>query len=132
MTTAEMIRRFFKRACVDLDPAVDEAVFDRIRAAYVKASENGPAESRPVLWRHIMRRPLIQWGIAAAVIVAGLIGSVLLARHRFRDRPGRRTDPSGASQRLSVSNEDHADRSGGQGDKIHLPEIAGVWYQDDH
>jgi hypothetical protein len=77
MTSAEMIKRFFEKAVIGLDPASDEAVFDRIRAAYIKGSQNGSIEFRPVLWRYIMRRPLTRWGIAAAMAMAGLIGMSL-------------------------------------------------------
>lgn len=68
------IREFFRKAAADTLPAMDEKVLARVLAAHDTASPDGSALTRPNVRSTIMRSPVTKVAIAAAVIVAVLIG----------------------------------------------------------
>jgi hypothetical protein len=73
MQPADHIKRWFKDAGLTVRPDADDRVFEDV----AEAQQNGArdkVQARPALWRMTMRNPITQWAVAAAVIVACLIG----------------------------------------------------------
>jgi outer membrane lipoprotein-sorting protein len=72
MKRADDIRRVFQRAGLGLDPDADERIFQDVFQARRKTIQN----PRTVFdrWRKIMKSPLTKVAVAAAVVVAGVIG----------------------------------------------------------
>ncbi len=73
MKPADEIKRLFKRAELSIQPNTDERVFDDVRRAQRQTLEGSPALP-DMTWRSIMKSPIVKFAVAAAVIVACLIG----------------------------------------------------------
>jgi hypothetical protein len=72
MRSADDIRRLFKKAELGIDPDADERVFEDVLQARRQTTQN----PRTVFdrWRTIMKSPLTKVAVAAAVVVACVIG----------------------------------------------------------
>lgn len=72
MNRADDIRRVFQKAGLGLDPDTDERLFQDVLQARRQTLQN----PRTVFdrWRKIMKSPLTKVAVAAAVVVAGVIG----------------------------------------------------------
>jgi len=73
MRSADDIRRLFKNAELGIHPGADERVFEDVLKARQKMTENRPALPEN-MWRVIMKSPLTKLAVAAAVLIAGVIG----------------------------------------------------------
>jgi len=75
MSTADDIRRLFKRAELSIQPDADEQVFQNVLQARQKTKENsGLTWSR---WRMTMKNPITKLAAAAIIAVAGIAGIVM-------------------------------------------------------
>ncbi len=74
MNPAEDIIRHFRKSTLRINRDRHEAIFAGILRAQEQSGESKPASSRPVDWSHIMRNPLTKLAVAAAVLIAGVIG----------------------------------------------------------
>lgn len=77
MKSADNIKRSFKDAVVRTRSAPDEAVFDKIRAAYERSIEDRSAQPKPMFGRFIMKSPKTKPAIAAIIVV--FIGAVIVS-----------------------------------------------------
>lgn len=68
------IRRFFRRAAANTNPKTDEKVLAKVLAAHETASPNDSAVHRSEIRITIMRSSVAKFAIAAAVVVAAIIG----------------------------------------------------------
>jgi hypothetical protein len=73
MRSADDIRRLFRNAELRLRPDADERVFADVVQARHNVTKNLPALPES-LWRVIMKSPLTKLAVAAAVLIAGVIG----------------------------------------------------------
>jgi hypothetical protein len=73
MQPADHIKRWFKDAGLTVRQDADERVFkDVAEAQQNRVKDKAPAP--PALWRMTMRNPMTKWAVAAAAIVACLVG----------------------------------------------------------
>ena len=72
MKPADDITRVFQNAGLSTNPNIHERVF----ADVLQAQQQGNAESpaAPERWRLVMRKPLVKYAIAAALVLAALVG----------------------------------------------------------
>ena len=68
------MRRLFDIAAVQTNAAPDDAVFETIRTVYTSTVERKSAQQEPSMWRFVMKSPLTKLAVAAAVVVACVIG----------------------------------------------------------
>jgi hypothetical protein len=68
------IQQFFRKAAADTEPGMDEKILAKVLAAHETASSTGSIPNRPNVRSTIMRSPITKFAIAAAVVVAVLIG----------------------------------------------------------
>jgi outer membrane lipoprotein-sorting protein len=73
MKSADRIQRLFHRATVTTRGASDDAVFQKLKTAYVETRETGSAPQRPTIWRFVMRSPKVKLTMAAAVVLMGAL-----------------------------------------------------------
>ena len=74
MKSADEIKRLFNSAAVQTNAAPDDAVFETLKTAYTKTVQHKSAQREPSMWRFVMKNPLTKIAVAAAVVVAGVIG----------------------------------------------------------
>lgn len=79
MKPADEIKQFFKNAELSIHPETDEQVFADVLHARQKIRENVPAVPEN-LWRIIMKSPLTKVAVAAALIIACLIGVLMFSQ----------------------------------------------------
>jgi hypothetical protein len=72
MKPADNINEFFRKAAMNTNPRMDQAVLDKVLTAHIKAT-NTPALAEPALRRPIMRSPIAKLGVAAAAIIAVIV-----------------------------------------------------------
>jgi len=72
------IRQLFHRAAVNTDAGTDEEVLAKVLAAHETASSTGSIPNRSNVRSTIMRSPITRLALAAAVLVAVLIGTNML------------------------------------------------------
>jgi len=72
MKPADDIRKLFKDAGLRVESNADEQVFEDVFRAQQKSKEHSPA--MPEIWRIIMKSPFAKLSVAAAVVVACLVG----------------------------------------------------------
>jgi outer membrane lipoprotein-sorting protein len=72
MKSADDIRKLFSNAGLTVNQDADEQVFEDVSQAQQETKEHPPAT--PEIWRTIMRSPFAKLSVAAAVVVACLIG----------------------------------------------------------
>jgi hypothetical protein len=68
------IQEFFRNAAADTEPAMDEKVLARVLAAHETTHSNDPVPNRSNVRSTIMRSPITRFAIAAAIIVAVVLG----------------------------------------------------------
>ncbi len=73
MKPADDIKRLFKSAELSIHPDADEQVFDDVQQAQRQTIKDSPALPDRT-WRSIMKSPITKLAVAAAVVVACLIG----------------------------------------------------------
>jgi len=71
MKPADDIKQFFKKAAINTNSNMDNAVLHRVLMAQEKPK---PAVTKPKIWRIIMKSPITRLATAAIVIIACLIG----------------------------------------------------------
>jgi hypothetical protein len=74
MKHAENMKTFFKNATIRTNPAQDRAVLADALGAGGLAGADRPVGGRTKLWRSAMRHPIPKLALAAAVVVAAVIG----------------------------------------------------------
>jgi outer membrane lipoprotein-sorting protein len=77
MKSADKIKQFFKNAELSIHSETDEQVFADVLRARQKIRDNVPAVPEN-LWRIIMKSPLTKVAVAAALIIACLIGVFII------------------------------------------------------
>ena len=78
MKPADDIKRFLQSAGLNTRPDIHEQVFADVLRAHERMMANSPAQ--PEIWRRIMRRPVVRYGIAAALVLATVVGFTMF-RH---------------------------------------------------
>jgi hypothetical protein len=73
MKPADDIKRLFRNAGLGIHPDADEQVFDDVRQAQRQTIKDSPALPDRT-WRSIMKSPITKLAVAAALVVACLIG----------------------------------------------------------
>jgi hypothetical protein len=68
------MRQLFDEAAVQTRAATDNAVFEKIEAAYGRRIQQKSAQQATIVWRLIMNRPLTKLAVAATVLIACAIG----------------------------------------------------------
>ncbi|MBP7053695.1 MAG: hypothetical protein KBE65_22015 [Phycisphaerae bacterium] len=74
MSSADKMRRLFDEAAVQTNAAPDNAVFEEIKTTYTRAVQHKSAQQKPNMWRSIMKSPSAKLAVAAAVVIACVIG----------------------------------------------------------
>jgi hypothetical protein len=74
MESKRHIKKLVRELDMDIDPRVDERMLDNTLERFKQSTQNLPADIRPMNWRTIMKNPLTKLGLAAAVLVALLLG----------------------------------------------------------
>jgi hypothetical protein len=74
MKPANDIRQLFRKAAATTHPATDGTVFEKVLAAHDASTPNNAIPKRSHIRSTIMRSPLTKLGIAAAAVVAVLLG----------------------------------------------------------
>ncbi len=74
MTSADKMRRLFDEAAVHANSASDGAVFEKIEIVYTRTVQQKSARLEPHMWRFTMKSPSTKLAVAAAVIIACVIG----------------------------------------------------------
>jgi hypothetical protein len=74
VNSADQMRRLFDIAAVQTNAAPDDAVFEKVKTAYTKTIQHKSAQREPGMWRFVMKSPLTKLAVAAAVIIACVIG----------------------------------------------------------
>ena len=74
MKSRHYIKNLVRELDMDIDPRVDERMLDSTLERFKKSTQNLPADLRPMNRRTIMKNPLTKLAIAAAVLVALLVG----------------------------------------------------------
>jgi len=74
MKPTDDIRQFFRRAAVDTNPSMDETVLETVLTAHEKKTDKQPGTVRPSIRSITMKSPITRLAIAAAIIVAAVLG----------------------------------------------------------
>jgi hypothetical protein len=74
MESKRHIVKLVRELDMDIDRRVDERMLDSTLERFKQSTQNLPANTRPTYWRTIMKNPLTKLGLAAAVLVALLLG----------------------------------------------------------
>jgi hypothetical protein len=74
MSSADKMRRLFNEAAVQTNGPPDDAVFKRIETAYTKTVQHKSAQHWPSMWRFVMKSPSAKLAVAAAILIACMIG----------------------------------------------------------
>ena len=74
MKPEDTLNRVFHELDVRVDPCVDERILQDTLHRLKESTETPPADLRPMRWRTTMKYPVTKLAIAAAVIVAALLG----------------------------------------------------------
>ena len=74
MKSERHIENLVRELDMDIDPRVDERLLDSTLERLKESTQNPPADMWPMNWRTIMKNPLTKLAIAAAVVVAILLG----------------------------------------------------------
>ena len=74
MKSEHHIEKLVRELDMDIDPGVDERMLGSTLERFKQSTQNLPANLRPTYWRTIMKNPLTKLGLAAAVLVALLLG----------------------------------------------------------
>jgi hypothetical protein len=74
MSSADKMKQWFDEAAVRANAASDDAVFKKVKTAYIKTIQHESTQHRPSMWRFVMKSPLTKLAVAAAVIIACVIG----------------------------------------------------------
>ncbi len=78
MTSADDIKRLFRNAELRTHPDTHEKVFQDVLGARQQAIADAPA--RPERWRIAMREPIVKYAVAAAFILAAMVGVSMFLR----------------------------------------------------
>ena len=78
MKPADEIRRLFQNAGLSTRRDTHERVFEEVLSAHQQAIAASPA--RPEIWRFAMRHPMTKYAVAAAVVLAAILGLALFHR----------------------------------------------------
>jgi outer membrane lipoprotein-sorting protein len=78
MKSAEKIRRLFRSAELGTHPDVHERIFQDVLSAYQQTMAHLPAQ--PEIWRFVMRHSIVKYALAAAIILAAIMGFGLFHR----------------------------------------------------
>ena len=78
MKPADDIRRLFKNGTLSTHPDTHERVFRDVVSAYERTLADSPVQ--PEIWRFAMRHPILRYAIAAAVVLAAVVGFGLFHR----------------------------------------------------
>jgi len=68
------MRRLFDEGAVQTSAAPDDAIFEKIKTMYMRAVQHKSTQHEPSMWRSIMKSPSAKLAVAAAVIIACVIG----------------------------------------------------------
>lgn len=74
MESKRHIEKLVRELDMDIDPGVDERLLDSTLERFKQSTQSHAADTRPMKWRTIMKNPLTKLGLAAAVLVAVLLG----------------------------------------------------------
>jgi len=74
MKRERSIENLVRELDMDIDPRVDERMLDSTLGRLTESTQNPPADCRPMTWRTIMKNPLTKLSVAAAVMMAVLLG----------------------------------------------------------
>jgi hypothetical protein len=74
MKSAEDIRQCFRKSTLSTNRDRHEAIFQEILRAQGQSGKAQPATPRPMNWSTIMKSPLTRLAVAAAVVIACVIG----------------------------------------------------------
>jgi hypothetical protein len=88
MKSAEDIRQCFRKSTLSTNRDRHEAIFEEILRAQGQSGKAQPATPRPMNWSTIMKSPLTRLAVAAAVVIACVIGLSLWRTTGSRS-PGR-------------------------------------------
>ncbi len=78
MKSTDDIKKFFKRAAIGTDPAMDETVLDKVLVAHERTTNTQSAVMQPKIRRTVMKSPITKLAAAAVVLIAVLVGISLL------------------------------------------------------
>ena len=74
MKRERRIENLVRELDMEIDPRVDERMLDSTLGRLKESTQNPPADCRPMTWRTIMKNPLTKLSVAAAVMIAVLLG----------------------------------------------------------
>jgi len=74
MKRERRIENLVRELDMEIDPRVDERMLDSTLGRLKESTQNPPAGLRPMTWRTIMKNPLTKLSVAAAVMIAVLLG----------------------------------------------------------
>lgn len=80
MKPEDALNRVFHKLDVRVDPRVDQRILQDTLHRLKESTETPPADLRPMRWRMTMKYPMAKLAIAAAVIVAALLGIHFFSR----------------------------------------------------
>ncbi|MEN6308116.1 MAG: hypothetical protein ABFD91_10205, partial [Anaerohalosphaeraceae bacterium] len=75
MKPAEDIKKLIEQIEVTPSPRMDRHILSDMLAARDNASQTSPADNPPAFWRTIMQNKLTKWTVAAAILIAVLLGT---------------------------------------------------------
>ncbi len=78
MKPAEDIRQFFEGAGLRTNPDIHERVFADVLRAHQRTTIHAPAW--PEIWRCTVRHPITKYAVAAAVVLAAIVGFTIYSR----------------------------------------------------
>jgi outer membrane lipoprotein-sorting protein len=74
MRPTDKTKQFIKNASINSNPEVNEAVLKELLSEMDKSQNTTCAAKQPDIWRIIMKSPVTKLAVAAAIIIAALIG----------------------------------------------------------
>ncbi len=74
MSSADKMRRLFDQAAMQINAAPDDAFFEKIKTMYTRTVQHKATRQEPSMWRSIMKSPSAKPAVAAAVVIACVIG----------------------------------------------------------
>ena len=78
MKSTDDIKKFFKKAAIGTDPAMDETVLDKVLVAHERTTNTQSAVMQPKIRRTVMKSPITKLAAAAVIGIAVLVGISLL------------------------------------------------------